>query len=421
LIPKSPRTLPALLAAGVITGCDRAPEVSFVTAVPWGLTGRSVVVDTHTHTRFSDGALLPGELAARAAMMGCDALAITDHGDLRTRAATPEYFAEIARARESVPGLILFAGIEWNIPPYKQREHVTVLVDPALERSLLPLFKERFERDSAQAEDGLKWLAQHAKQREEIVLVYNHPSRQDQDSQENVRDFLAWSKASDLRLLFEGGPGHQKAGSPGAYQGKFRTEARWDPVVAEIGGTWDHLLDQGHQVWGALAVSDYHNDQMDYVPCQFSRTTLRVPHKDHRGILLALRAGSFWAGHGRVLDDLQFLAANERLPLPATSGEVIRLSSDARVVFRLKITRGPAGKGQPLRAEIIGNGVNGKIARVAVRDLGPHEDVFDWYPERLIPGGDGRTAYFRVRVIAPDSNNGPLVAYGNPIRIELKR
>jgi len=63
------------------------PDAEFVTSVPWGLTGGTVVLDGHSHTRFSDGALSPQELATEALLNGCGALAITDHGDLWAHAA----------------------------------------------------------------------------------------------------------------------------------------------------------------------------------------------------------------------------------------------------------------------------------------------------------------------------------------------
>lgn len=39
------------------------------------------MIDLHTHTIFSDGELIPAELARRAAVQGYRALAMTDHGD----------------------------------------------------------------------------------------------------------------------------------------------------------------------------------------------------------------------------------------------------------------------------------------------------------------------------------------------------
>jgi len=39
------------------------------------------MIDLHTHTLFSDGVLLPAELARRAQVLGYQALAMTDHVD----------------------------------------------------------------------------------------------------------------------------------------------------------------------------------------------------------------------------------------------------------------------------------------------------------------------------------------------------
>jgi hypothetical protein len=85
----------------------------------------------------------PQALTAIAVSNGCTALAITDHGDLRATAATPDYFAQIETARKQFPDLILFAGLEWNIPPYRGREHVNVLLEPRRSR---PLIKRRPQR-----------------------------------------------------------------------------------------------------------------------------------------------------------------------------------------------------------------------------------------------------------------------------------
>ncbi len=401
--------------------CSRAPEAEFMTSVPWGLLGATVVLDGHAHTRFSDGALTPQDLVAMAVANGCTAFAITDHGDPRATAATPEYFAQIEAARGRFPDLILFAGMEWNIPPYLGREHVNLLLNPTLERSVLPEFKARFERESADAGDALRWLVQRVPDRDNVALVYNHPSRLDWDPEENERDYRSWAELGGLFIGFEGGPGHQKAASPGDYRGRLRTEARWDPVVAQVGGTWDRLLDAGYNVWAALAVSDYHNEGVDYPPCAFARTHLRVPQGDHRGVLLALRAGSFWADHGGILSDFHFLVFSPGLPVPASAGEVIRVAPSARPTIRVKIRRGPGAQGLPVTIELIGNGVTGKPERVATRELSAAEDTFDWRPEQLLPGHDQKSAYFRARAIVHPSPDNALLAYSNPIRIVLRR
>ena len=101
----------------------------FVRKIPWAGHGKWLKIDTHIHTRFSDGAHTVDEIAEKALEFGCDAIAITDHADSNLEAATPEYAAAIRAARKKFPQLVILAGLEWNLPPYGGREHVTLL-DP---------------------------------------------------------------------------------------------------------------------------------------------------------------------------------------------------------------------------------------------------------------------------------------------------
>ncbi len=402
-----------------IAGCDSPPKVDFVTSVPWGLVGQTLVLDSHAHTTFSDGGASVTELVNLAVTNGCDVLAVTDHSDPSARTASPEYFAAVAEERTRVKDLLLFAGMEWNIPPYAQREQVVVLVDPAVEQKVLPEFKAKFEDKSVKAEEALTWMAQQAGSRDAVALLYAHPSRGGADPAEKLSDFPRWQAAQGLFAGFEGGPGHQKLASPGDYQSQLKTIARWDPVVAEIGGTWDRLLDAGHSTWAALAVSEYIHPDKDFPPCSFARTHLRVPQPDYRGVLLALRAGSFWADHGHILEDLAFVAVHESLPMPATPGETIALAPSERPAFRVKIVRGPGSANLPVTIELIGNLRSGKPEILAAHELVAAEDVFDWTPESMVPGADKKSGYVRARVTAKVPAEGALAAYSNPIRIQF--
>src|SRR5205085_128756 len=120
---------------------------------------------------------------------------------------------------------------------------------------------------------------------------YNHPSRQDASSMENVPDVLAWRKVNDLVIGFEGAPGHQGSKAIGSYHYKVKPIDRWDPVVATVGDAWDTLLGQGIDVWGAQAHSDFHNDSPsglnDYWPGQFSETWLYAPDRSANAVLRA--------------------------------------------------------------------------------------------------------------------------------------
>ena len=69
-------------------------------------------IDFHTHTVFSDGALLPSELLRRAAVMGHGALGITDHADASN---LEDLIGSLRRIREEQPddfALDMLIGLE---------------------------------------------------------------------------------------------------------------------------------------------------------------------------------------------------------------------------------------------------------------------------------------------------------------------
>ena len=411
-------TLTALPLLTILPGCTFGPDAEVVTEIPWALTSPALVIDTHTHTRFSDGRLTVDELVEKAAANGCDAMAITDHSDQSERAASPAYFDAIDAARAKHPGMVLFAGLEWNIPPYDGREHVTLLLAPALERQL-----EQFKATYESADDPrapLEWLSARAASRRSGVLFYNHPSRKDDALRENLQDYLSWRGVTPLLAGFEGAPGHQNREAVGSYTERFTTEDRWDPVVAEVGGVWDLLLDQGADVWAALAGSDYHNEGMDHPPCSFSRTHVTPEDPSHEGIIAGLRAGSFWADHGAILDQLLFTLSTEGLVLPITPGERARIDGDAQIALNLSITRGEGALQEELVVELIGNGRSGKPELLSTQRLAAGEEMTSWRFDNLVPGGDGSSAYYRVRVRKQQADAPDLLAYSNPIRVEIR-
>jgi len=413
---------PAILGTSLLllAGCSQQPDAEVLTEVPWALITRQLVIDTHTHTRSSDGKYSVDEVVQLAIDHGCDALAITDHSDLSEKAATPDYFSAISAARTNHPGLTLFGGIEWNIPPYAGREHVTVLLDPSLEETILGAFKQQFEQQEAIAHHGLEWLAEKTGSTDKAVLVYNHPSRKDEDPDENLHDILAWRDVNQLIIGFEGAPGHQKTLQTGSYRHRIKTQDRWDPVAAEIGGVWDRLLDRGHNIWAAMAVSDFHNDKLDYSPCEFSRTHVYPEERSARGILAGLRAGSFWADHGQILDDLLFIISVPGLSLPVTPGEVARLHNNLTIELTVRLKRGPGARDTNLVIELIGNGRSGVPEVISSDILYPSEDTINWTLSDLKPGSDQRSSYFRVRIRKPEHDTPDLMAYTNSIRLVIR-
>lgn len=402
-----------------LAGCEEnQPRV--VNAIPWAQTGQWLRVDTHTHTRFSDGSTTVDELAQMAIDSGCDALAITDHSDSEGTASRA-YLSEIERADSHYPALTVLSGMEWNIPPYGGREHVTMLLEPGLARRAMGDFKARFDRQQT-AEEALTWLRAQMGNEDAAALIYNHPSRKDEGADENLTDMQAWRAVNSLFVGFAGAPGHQKRTTNiGAYKKRFRPVDRWDPVAAEVGGTWDTMLERGEDIWAALAPSDYHNEKGDYAPCAFARTHVLVGDASADGVIKALRAGSFWADHGLILDTLTLDASVRGLDRPAIPGEALSVQPDDIVTLRLALQRGPGASNAPLKIEVIENCTTGTPTLSSATTLGPGEDSFETLFGNLQKGLDRRSCYLRARVRKEMGGEPDLMAYTNPIRFRIDK
>lgn len=408
----------------------RAPSARFVKQIEWIGTGLWLKADTHIHTVFSDGNHQVDEVVRQARAFGCDVVAITDHADRDAGAATDEYFAAIRTARRSHPNMIILAGLEWNVPPTDGGEHLTVLVsdEPRFER-LLTEFKQRFDdlgrevHDAALADRGLRWLAAQVEARGVLpVMFYNHPSRKDARSLENVADILHWRTVNDLLIGFSGAPGHQTHIPIGAYKYLEQTIDRWDPAAARVGDAWDTLLGQGLDIWAARAPSDFHNADLAHTtdpwPGQFSETWLYCPERSAAGVLRAFRAGAFFGVHGRIARQVEFSVEIIGLPRRAWPGEVVETPADTLVTVRVEFVVPPRDySGAPNRidaVELIGVSAQGAriIAQCAPRSAdGGRATVAETV--RVPAGGLVLRARGRRRLDdAPD-----LMFYTNPIRI----
>ena len=76
------------------------------------------MIDLHTHSLFSDGELIPSELARRAAAAGYRALAITDHADQSNFDFILERVSRVCGKISEAYGLFVLPGIEiTHVPP----------------------------------------------------------------------------------------------------------------------------------------------------------------------------------------------------------------------------------------------------------------------------------------------------------------
>ncbi len=343
-----------------------------VQQIPWANQGVWLSADTHTHTKHSDGSHTIKEVAEKALEYGCDVIAITDHADGNLSAGTLEYFKEIDDINHQFPYLSVISGLEWNLSPYKGREHATLLF-PDSESTVLTAskFKRMFDdyKNSidplSSVTKGLTWLDKEFSSYSTLpVVFYNHPSRKSTSREEIRKNLDSWSQDNQIFVGFSGAPGHQRmpVDRVGSYTYDFKTADRWDPVVSEIGGTWDTLLADGIILWGARSPSDFHSNRGDYWPCQFAETKIYARDNSINSVLEALRLGSFFGSHGKIVKELKFevqLANQER---PVIMGEAVSVKEGSPLHVNLEISlndrnwKGKTAKLEQVELVVISNG-----------------------------------------------------------------
>jgi len=311
--------------------------------------GEWLTVDTHIHSNYSDGEQTISTIANKAVKYGCDAIAITDHSDYTLlKVASPEYFNEIKLAKIQQPSLTVIPALEWNIPPFMGREHVSLFLPehPDIQRNM-SIFRDRYDSFSRRterlisAEESLNWLYKNTTYNNvHPAIIYNHPSRKDVQKTENKHDIIEWNQYHNLVVGFSGSPGHQKNryDDNGSYNIIQKTINGWDPSVAIIGGEWDQLLQEGYFVSAARAPSDFHNVKMDYWPCQFSTTHLYALKNTHNNIIKAFQSGNTWAQHGKVVKSLDFTVSSNSSSQVAAIGGKILIPLYEKVTVELQVS-----------------------------------------------------------------------------------
>jgi histidinol phosphatase-like PHP family hydrolase len=89
------------------------------------------MIDLHTHTLFSDGVLLPSELARRAQVAGYEAIAFTDHVDHSNLAHVLENICRVCQVWNEKGGIRVIPGVEIT---HVRPEHYDALVGEARKR-----------------------------------------------------------------------------------------------------------------------------------------------------------------------------------------------------------------------------------------------------------------------------------------------
>jgi hypothetical protein len=253
--------------------------------------------DHHLHSQYSNDAMYRiDDQAVRAIAGGLDWIAITDHGNqpFAAHSIAPQH-EDLAAARDRHgDDLLIFSGLEWNIPA---GEHTTLMMAPGDdEAEVLQEFVNVYDANVVGARDGtpenealaiealthLGSVVADGRLADALVLP-NHPARKGIDSPAELR---AWQDAAPgIVVGFEGAPGHQAAGlpAPGMARGRglydsnpgghsfpgypaesYRTWGGFDWMTATVGGVWDSLLAEGRK-WWITTTSDGHQGCGDWV------------------------------------------------------------------------------------------------------------------------------------------------------------
>lgn len=206
--------------------------------------------DHHIHTQYSSDAeyRVDQQTAKGRGTYGLDWMVITDHGRAaHEKVSVPLVNADIRAARGAMPSLLLFQGLEWNIP---SAEHGTVFIAPPASASdevaVLRYFEANFDgvvkgataqspANEALALSGIDYLAQVSTtggpgkaadgttvanvQVADALFLANHPARKGLDSPHEVR---GWRDRNPLIAVgWEGAPGHQAAALAGSLRGYY--------------------------------------------------------------------------------------------------------------------------------------------------------------------------------------------------------
>ncbi|GAA1873507.1 PHP domain-containing protein [Asanoa iriomotensis] len=323
--------------------------------------------DHHIHTQYSSDAMFRViDQAQHAQAYGLDWIVITDHGGPQhARIGVERVNPDILATRNALPDLLVFQGLEWNIPA---AEHGTVFVAPGRnEVAVLKEFENTYDAsvvgagpstpaNEALAIAGINFLGQAVKRRrvDAALFLANHPARRGLDS---PHEFRGWRDADPtVAVGMEGAPGHQAASIPapqgpgsgrGFYAGSptadsfpgfppesYRTWGGFDFFTATVGGLWDSLLAEGKPWWitansdahsiyldtavrgpgSNFDVNGFYNDPVhggvpntgagDFWPGLYSRTHVGAKADSYRAVMDGIRAGRVWVDHGGLIRGL---------------------------------------------------------------------------------------------------------------------
>ncbi len=338
------------------------------TATPYQ-TGLWLAGDHHIHTKYSsDGCYEILAQVQAAARNGLGFCVITDHGGpAHEKVVTARAYEELLAARRACPEVIVFQGLEWNIP---SAEHGSIIIPPTEDEArLVAEFESRFDSKGKKAPplgeaDAVAGVSFLQSLKSKPLVFANHPARRGFDSPHELR---AWSDAGpDVMRGFEGAPGHAASTFVGERRGhysdkpsagsfadypveSYRTHGGYDYYTAQVGGVWDSLLSEGRPFYitcnsdSHLYLGDLHQfdrrdyktqgyvtatgvqrnlkpgdprGDSDYAPGIYTETKVFAERRDPLAVLAGMRSGNMYTCLGGMLDSLSYYVHDGERAVP---------------------------------------------------------------------------------------------------------
>ena len=390
----------AAIACLTIAGCSDPATPTGDTAMSW-LAG-----DHHVHSRYSvlwDRDVDPPEprigahgvypIALNALMAkhhGLTWMVTTDHGGrFHSKLYLEEAYPNLLVAREVVPDIIHFYGLELNAPG---GDHSSVIFPHTHdEAQRLHEFESQFDRRNAGPSDPdsntetrmLEALRYMDELPEKPLVIVNHPSRTAMGGSPyglyTPAELRGWNdEAPEVAIGMVGAPGHQaisinrdgslrERGARGQYGG-VRTRGGFDPMTAILGGFWDSMLGEGRR-WWITANSDSHrhwsDGGVDFWPGEYAKTYVYA-RNDGPDILDALRNGRIFVTTGDLITELHVSAATTDGRV-ADIGGSLRFEPGASIIVMIRMrdpaAENPHGDSPSVnRVDLIAGDVTGPVA-----------------------------------------------------------
>jgi len=267
-------------------------------------------------------------------------------------------FPELLKSRTLYPDKLILQGFELNLPGH---DHASVsIIDHQFDRapnvSVLAEFEYKFDREDIDRTGGTTqgWTKStsennHAKTLESLswlknnypktsYLIVNHPERKGRAyTIADLRDMN--NTAPEICFGFEEIPGSQK-GEPRGWNFDYSiggaTYGGTGYYTAKIGGLWDALLTEG-RTWWIFSNSDYHEDEYNFYPGEYSKNyTYMTDKMNPQALVDGLRSGNTWIVTGDLIDSLVFELSADNTSKKTLMGQTLQLTSD-KAYLQIKV------------------------------------------------------------------------------------